>query len=125
MWQGPHAATAEADKLWMAMTIMHRQLRSLSLQLEDFGRAGSVARASFAAGTLNLRDFVRLDGTVLAAGANHPVQGVPGNRTTALASIGVLPPMDARSAAGEADASALLNHFSKCSVLITAATKAS
>jgi hypothetical protein len=72
-WQGPHAATGEVDKVWMTLTIMRRQLRSLGLQLADFGRAGAVARANFAAGTLNLRDFVRRDNTVLTTSAIHPV----------------------------------------------------
>jgi outer membrane protein TolC len=92
------AATGEADKVWTAIAIMHRQLRNLTLQLADFARTAAVARRSFVAGTLSLADFARLEDNVLTTRAQIiRLRASLEIARTALATILVLPPTDVGS----------------------------
>ena len=92
------AATGEADKIWTAIAIMHRQLGSLTSQLAEFARAAARARASFTSGTLSLGDFARLDDNALTTRAQIiALRASLQMAQTALATILVLPPANVRS----------------------------
>lgn len=59
-------AIGEADRIWSAVVIMHRQYRHLRLEFAGYVQASAAAKKSLAGGILSLRAYTRLEDNALA-----------------------------------------------------------
>ncbi len=61
--------TNQADEVWRAVLIMHRQLHALDRRLAGLARQAAIAQESLRRGALTLPDYARLDSNALATQA--------------------------------------------------------
>lgn len=91
------AATGEADTIWGALRIMHRQLQILDAHRAALMRTAGVARKSLARGSESLKDYVPLEVSALTTQAEAiQLRASLQKAQAVLATLLALPPDDGR-----------------------------